>query len=435
MVDGEHVVNSPKDIEFVSTRPVLAMSDVSGSGLLHGVVRERSHIMIKLVDQFGNQTFPTELYKAGVRIGMSLFNADDARDLKADEGLPLYEHEGRWLAEGNAYEISFVPTSTGECELHLFYTLEGVQTGSDMWRRAQALAEMAAFDKSPEKAKTKATAKMVAKAAASAMATAQYGGRRGSLFASKAFNAALEKSERLPFPGSPFTLRIDRNNSDAIKEIGGTAPADYTVERSVFEDAQRTWRHATIDAFSSAATAMCDRFWTHSEVPDAEGFNPLNSLKWRSVWKPGEVVWAHPPVELLLELTEILQHPDRHAETIVCCPLWTSAKWFRELYSISEGDYKKYTAGKLIRVADDAPNRLEEWPIALFHIRARKVTRRLSVDRRPSLTFDRRPSLTLDRRPSISTGQALPSALKEKEKASTSNKKGGEDGPKKASFG
>ena len=97
----------------------------------------------------------------------------------------------------------------------------------------------------------------------------------------------------------------------------------------------------TIDAFASEATTMCERFWTHAETFNAEGCNPLSLLNWRKVWKAGEVVWAHPPVELLLELTQILQHKERYAETIVCCPLWTSAKWFRELYSISEGDFKK----------------------------------------------------------------------------------------------
>ena len=34
------------------------------------------------------------------------------------------------------------------------------------------------------------------------------------------------------------------------------APEDYTVMRSVFEDAQRRWGQCTVDAFASPATAL-----------------------------------------------------------------------------------------------------------------------------------------------------------------------------------
>ena len=139
------------------------------------------------------------------------------------------------------------------------------------------------------------------------------------------------------------------------------APRDYVVSRWVFERVQEMWGTCTIDAFASAATSMLPRFWTAMPVQSSAGTDAF-SQQWA-----GERVWAHPPPSLLLELWQLLLLPEHTAEVLVCAPYWPSAVWFAPLLELCD-EYVTYEAGSLERVAADAPARLSEWPIIIFHI-------------------------------------------------------------------
>lgn len=374
-INGEHVVNSPKMMTFLATKPVLAKSKVTGGAMFHMVVREPSGLHIELFDQFGNAARPTKEYRASFRPTLSLLNMDDMRDLKEGAELPEYEYTGEWMGpEGvNGYSMSFTPTSVGEHEMHLFYVIPGVKAGSEEWQRAIAITKGETYSAGEKKS---APAKRKGKEAAAAESAAVKGQNNakaaGNQITKASAKARAESSqERIPYPGSPFVITVERNSNEHQKEIGGTAPHDYAVERAIFDDACKMWGAATIDAFASEATAMLPRYWSQlPDMPGAEGTDSLNAKKWKIIWKKGEIVWAHPPVELLNELSEMLKQKERIAETIVCAPVWSATQWFRDLYDVSD-QQQKFGAGKLHKVAEDAPARLEEWPIILFHVPAR----------------------------------------------------------------
>lgn len=367
-VGGGQVVGSPQPIKFVSTIPVLAKTVLSGPGLepKGGKVREQSSILLSFFDRFDNRAFPIEEYKAGLSIGMSLLGTETHAEIPESGALPIHEHEGRWTPEGDGYEMKFVLSSVGECEVHLFYTTPDDQrTGSELWKKARLLAGVVdSGSKSPEKGKSKAgprSTREKAKAAA-----------QSKMASTKA--AAVQRSEnngdRIAFPYSPFIINVERSHSEILTQVGGAAQGDYAVVRSVFDHAQKEWGEFTVDAFASEATAMCTRYWTQSKVPSAEGTDSLHPSKWRVIWKPGEVVWAHPPIELLPALVDILKREDRYAETVVVTPLWYTMDWYTDLWHLADAELR-HQAGKLHRVASDAPDRIEEWPIVLLHIPAR----------------------------------------------------------------
>jgi hypothetical protein len=121
----------------------------------------------------------------------------------------------------------------------------------------------------------------------------------------------------------------------------------------------------TIDAFASEATAVLPRYWTEQPSANSEGVDAL-----RQEWPLGELVWAHPPTDKLAALVKHLKLPERESEVVVCAPYWKSAPWFLDLVQLAD-EKVKYRAGKLSRVAQDAPDRLEGWPLMIFHVPAR----------------------------------------------------------------
>ena len=147
------------------------------------------------------------------------------------------------------------------------------------------------------------------------------------------------------------------------------ASGDYTVEKDVLEDAKRRWGLLTIDAFASEATAVLPRYWTEQPSANSEGVDAL-----RQQWAAGELIWAHPPTDKLAALVKHLKAPERASEVIVCAPYWKSAPWFLDLVAIAD-EKVKYRAGKLSRVAPDAPDRLEGWPLMIFHVPGRRASR------------------------------------------------------------
>ena len=58
---------------------------------------------------------------------------------------------------------------------------------------------------------------------------------------------------------------------------------------------------------------------------------------------------------------------ERRAEVIVCVPMWSNRDWYHALIDLDD-DKMKVQAGKLQRIAEDAPKRLEEWPVVIFRV-------------------------------------------------------------------
>ena len=63
-------------------------------------------------------------------------------------------------------------------------------------------------------------------------------------------------------------------------------------------------------------------------------------------------------------------HATPDCEAIVVAPAWPTEHWHAELAQLSS-ECVSYPAGSLVRVAADAPRRLESWPITVFHVPCR----------------------------------------------------------------
>jgi len=148
-------------------------------------------------------------------------------------------------------------------------------------------------------------------------------------------------------------------------------PKDYKVDITVFDDAISKWGRFTVDAFASPATYLVSRYWTAKEETGAEHTDAFSD---KSRWKRHERIWAHPPLDQLSKLVELLDHPERLSEVVVCAPAHSSQQWFFHLTRLAD-ETTRYTPGKLVKVADDAPARVGDWPIVLFHLPARKAPR------------------------------------------------------------
>jgi hypothetical protein len=203
---------------------------------------------------------------------------------------------------------------------------------------------------------------------------------------------------RTPLPGSPFLLSVHSNVSDqlgrqiallagkeaGIDTSGQKSPSkkematakEYKINRNVFEDVQKQWGVCTIDAFASAATALIPRFWTEKKTPGAEGTDAF-----KQTWQQGEVIWAHPPPEHLGRLASFLAQPTRMAEVIVVAPIRPTEEWMTRFEEMCD-DSIKHMHGTLIRVADDAPERVQDWAVMLYHIPA-PAGARTPLDRLP----------------------------------------------------
>lgn len=179
-----------------------------------------------------------------------------------------------------------------------------------------------------------------------------------------------EPGSRNNFPGSPYSLNVHSNAKDQIVsqevlDTSGITSGDYKIALPVFQAAQQRWCNCTIDAFASAATSMLPRFWT--QEPDAGG-EAGDALK--QIWPRGEIIWAHPPGEkneYLFKVVVFMESKKRLSETIVVVPFRPTCDWFVRLTALSDSS-EKYMAGRLQRVAKDAPARIETWPIMLFHV-------------------------------------------------------------------
>ena len=349
-VNGLHVINSPSRIVMRSTRPVIGKSQLSGPGLADAEEKKPTTIRVLLFDSFGNVATPDP---ATFLIGMSLVNLKERKSSKEEQNASLTMFEGavgEWREDDErrtVFELTYTPDVSGVHQLFVWCDPEGKGERKPFAGMPLSLN----IDKAD-------SSDLPAGGRDAEREAAEEGGEEGGATKAQA-DAALAKQRALT---SASKVRGAANGL----EKPTYAPGDYTVDKEVFEEAKNRWGQMSIDAFASEATAMLPRYWTELPSSNSEGTDAM-----KQDWPFGERIWAHPPTDKLVPLIQKLKAPERAAEVIVCAPLWKSSPWFLDLVSLCD-DKVKYRAGKLSRVADDAPDRLEGWPLMVFHIPGKK---------------------------------------------------------------
>jgi hypothetical protein len=312
MIDGKHVVNSPATLRVKSLTPFIGHSEVfpGQPGLRTAIIGLPSVIRLRFRDNHENVVTPTAEFCSTFKMGAMLLK--EGTKFPADASPQEHEFcEGRFVSE-NEYEMQYTPAydmKSGRTDMYIYAFVNG------------------------------------------------------------------NFQERVFVSHTPWRVNVGKN-LDSENKLGGgadstgTAPGDYKVDASVFEAAQRKWGDCTVDAFASPATRLVRRFWSARNDSGAEHLDALSDASW---WARGECIWAHPPPELLPALCDLLKNPERVCEVIVCAPFWprNGVDWFSRLMTMADGT-QKFGAGRLHKVADDAPPRCFEWPLQLFHIPARK---------------------------------------------------------------
>lgn len=181
--------------------------------------------------------------------------------------------------------------------------------------------------------------------------------------------------ERVALHDGPF--KVDVFVTEVATKTVQVMPGDYAISKRVFNEAQERWGKCDLDAFASEATALCRRFYIPGsdsiDLGTAEGSDSL-----RMSWYRRERVWAHPPVDLLPRLVEVLERPNCTAEVLVCAPDHHEEKsdivseqrppmWYKRLLKICD-DRVRYPAGELRKIAPDAPDAVVRWPVCVFRV-------------------------------------------------------------------
>ena len=318
-ISGKQLPNSPAVVSVLSTDPLIAQSEISESaGLYEAVVGMKTSFMFRFRDTWDNYVTPTEDFRKTFKMGFCLLKEKEKlhpdKPFSADEVC-----EGIFLDDHASFEAKYVAKLPGHFDLHVYAFLNG------------------------------------------------------------------NVNERFFLPGSPFPVVVGKNNRQEadkkddqqdLSEMFMTAPMDYKIDVAIFEAAQRRWGECTIDAFASAATHLLPRYWAAKDEQAAEHTDALSDpLR----WKQGERIWAHPMPWQLHDLSILLDKPERCAEVIVVAPYWprnsgraAPGEWFQHLNKLCD-EKQRYAAGRLHKVADDAPARIEEWPLQLYHIPAREA--------------------------------------------------------------
>ena len=211
-VAGQHVINSPSKIRFVSTVPEIEFTDVSGDGLTHAVVGEQSTILVQLRDRFKNEAVPRPAFREAFRINMSFIKSSMTGQQGENEAHD--DVELAWLSDTSGdVEVRYRPQkeNQGYSELHLFCCLPGD-----------------------------------------------------------------DKRQHLPGSPFQLAVSSNVNeNVSTETDTTGAAPRDYRVVRSVFDEAQEMWGLVSIDAFASEPTTLVARFWTAQKCDNAEATDAM----------------------------------------------------------------------------------------------------------------------------------------------------------------
>lgn len=361
MIDGHEVLGSPIAVTFTSSRPVLSRCELWGPGLSHAQLGEPATIYLRFKDQYLNVCSPTGALRAAFRVGMQQQRDQaHAANNSAGDAAEVHEVEGAW-AGASEYALSYKPEVAGTHLLHLYCL--GVQLVGD-----KGIITAETNEPAPAKPESRRRGSMASPADADGST------RKSEHTAARADTSGNGgKRALISLPGAPWRVTVENPADDSQGKIATAevAPQDYTIQRSVFEEAQKRWGACTIDAFASPATAMLPRFWTASASNGSAGVDAFAQEEAWGCATGEERIWAHPPPNLLSEFVDLLSRPQRMAEVIVCAPAFLQQKWFLPLAQLSDGKWK-LNAGKLQRIAPDAPSRIIEWPVVLFHIPARE---------------------------------------------------------------
>ena len=321
-IAGKDVENSPMRIHVYSSSPDLAQCELLDKNTSNLMAGQTAVVRFRFRDVWGNHAIPGLVFRSTFKVGAALVKA---KEKLRNETPPLADCSGSFVDDNQAYEVEYIPPIPGKLDLYLYGVLDS---------------------KSNDR----------------------------------------HEDDRIFLPGMPLRLivgssqALDADPSAMEASALGMEPQDYKVARAVLEEAQGRWGACTIDAFASAATAVLPRFWSAHPERGAEATDAF-----MQDWKSGERLWVHPPPALLSEVCQMLQRPDRLAEAIVCAPVRQSADWYYTLSKLAD-ETQKFGVGRLTKVADDAPARLEEWPIQLWHIPPRATPK-------PNKRSTRRPSL------------------------------------------
>jgi hypothetical protein len=120
----------------------------------------------------------------------------------------------------------------------------------------------------------------------------------------------------------------DNAQADALSRVD---PEDeWTVDRQVFIELERSWGPHQVDRFASVANAHLPRYNT---AWDQEGSAGLDAFAqpvqdWQDCLN-----WCAPPVNLLLQLAQLLR--ETGAGATVVAPYWPAQHWFQALHSMA----------------------------------------------------------------------------------------------------
>ena len=313
-IGGLHVVGSPVFLKLASSIPDLTkcLTDVQRS--IRAIKGQLTMFRICFRDVYGNSPNCSSAFRSTLKAGLAIANPG----VKVPTARTEYDFEGSWVDEESDdgtqiawYQIAFTPMTAGSYSMHAW-----VESNAPVTNQVPGVV-------------------------------------------------------RNYIEGSPYILDVHADAANVqsgvreVIDVSGIMPGDYKISRDVFEETTKRWGDCTIDAFASVATATLPRFWTETPKLGAEGTDAL-----KQEWRYGERVWAHPPLHLLDALAAFLVLPDRGAEVIVCAPFRPNADWFFKIKKLCD-DSTKYMAGRLSKVANDAPSRVHEWPIILFRIPGR----------------------------------------------------------------
>jgi len=315
------VENSPMRIVMQSSTPDLAQCELLDNNSFNLMAGQPAAFRFRFRDAWGNHCVPGLAVRSTFKVGAYLVKA---KEKVRPDAPPLADCSGSFIDDNQAYEAKFIPPIPGKLDLYVYGVLD---------------------NHVPSKV----------------------------------------EGERIVLPGMPLRLAVSSSQAVDADPLAMEASAlgmvtqDYKITRAVLDDAQARWGACTVDAFASAATAVVPRFWSAQPERGAEATDAF-----KQDWKSGERLWVHPPPALLSEVCQMLQRPDRVAEAIVCAPVRQSADWYYTLSKLAD-ETQKFGVGRLTKVADDAPARLDEWPIQLWHIPPRVAAKPKRSTRRPSL--------------------------------------------------
>ena len=190
-IDGIHVSHSPTTLHLTSTKPDVSQSIVSGDGIRQVVKAELGVIRIRFFDTWGNATIQPSEFRHTVDEEMRMRMASPGQkiDNSASSTEGSHAFDGKWCNDG-------ANLSYGEYQM----TYTPMSSGT---------------------------------------------------FNLHIFLERGSSGERIPFPGSPFSLNVHANASDqvvdvAVVDASGITPHDYKIARTVFEDVQKRWGDCTV---------------------------------------------------------------------------------------------------------------------------------------------------------------------------------------------